>query len=562
MNYTILGDNDYLFNPIDSIFKSRGVNNKNLILNLDESCCHNYKLLSNIDIAVDKLIEHINKGSKVFVQADPDCDGYSSTSILINYINKTFDNVELIWELPTGKQHGVKVKNVPDDTGLVIIPDSGSNQFEEHKALKEKGIDVIVLDHHICEKESEDAIVVNNQLSPLYPNKNLSGAGIVYKFCVALDDRLGLQNADNYLDLLAVGNIGDMMDLREPETRYLVKKGLQSIKNPLLKEILIKQEFSMKGIVNIHNVGFFVCPLINAGIRFGSKEDKVQLMEALLESEQKVYYKKKDIYESIQVATARNLSNLRNRQNTARDKGADKIAALIEEKNLDKHSFLTVKVGEVLDKNLTGLVANNLAREHKKPVLLLREKEKGIFTGSARGYDKGGISNFREYLLNTGLFNFCEGHDNSFGVEIKSENIPLLEELLQKSEVSNTDSGIEVDFEIPYEEMNRDLVINVGEFKNEWGSTLPEPKLAYKDIAVDSSDITLIGKKKNTLKFTGNGIEFIKFFVKQEEFEVNFDLGETFYLDVIGKCSINEWNGNKTPQIEIVDYKVTDRLLF
>src|SRR5690606_2887501 len=162
------------------------------------------------------------------------------------------------------------------------------------KQLKDRGIDVIVLDHHDCEKESEDAIVVNNQLSPKYSNKNFSGAGIVYKFLQALDNKLEIKHADYYLDLVAVGNIGDMMDSRELETRYYMTKGLKKINNSFLKALFEKQEYSTKGIVNLINVAFYIVPLCNAAIRAGSTEEKLQMINAFLESNEKVYYKRKD----------------------------------------------------------------------------------------------------------------------------------------------------------------------------------------------------------------------------------------------------------------------------
>src|SRR5205085_11494007 len=115
---------------------------------------------------------------------------------------------------------------IPNDINLVIVPDAGSNQFKEHKQLKERNIDVIVLDHHECNEESGDAIVVNSQLSPDYPNKQFSGVGITYKFCKALDDKLGIKHADEYLDLVAIGNVADSQDMRSLETRYFVLKGL------------------------------------------------------------------------------------------------------------------------------------------------------------------------------------------------------------------------------------------------------------------------------------------------------------------------------------------------
>ncbi|MBD5016511.1 single-stranded-DNA-specific exonuclease RecJ, partial [Xanthomonas citri pv. citri] len=76
------------------------------------------------------------------------------------------------------------------DVDLVIIPDAGSSQFEEHEALNKRGTEIIVIDHHECERVSEHAIVVNNQLSPNYSNKTLTGAGMAYKFCQAIDEKL------------------------------------------------------------------------------------------------------------------------------------------------------------------------------------------------------------------------------------------------------------------------------------------------------------------------------------------------------------------------------------
>lgn len=156
-------------------------------------------------------------------------DGYTSAALLINYLSKAFPKLEIAWRLHEGKEHGLILDEIPEDVDLVIVPDSGSNQFEEHKALKKKGIDIIVLDHHECSKESENAIVVNSQISPDYENKQFSGVGITYKFCKALDEKLGASHADKYLDLVAVGNIADSQDMRSLETRHFVKKGLKEL---------------------------------------------------------------------------------------------------------------------------------------------------------------------------------------------------------------------------------------------------------------------------------------------------------------------------------------------
>ena len=102
---------------------------------------------------------------------------------------------------------------------LLIVPDAGSNDYKEHKILSDRGVEVIVLDHHEADKISTDAIIVNNQFHN-YPNKGLSGVGVVYKFCQVLDDTLGVKYADLFLDLVAIGLVGDMMSLLDFETKH------------------------------------------------------------------------------------------------------------------------------------------------------------------------------------------------------------------------------------------------------------------------------------------------------------------------------------------------------
>lgn len=116
---------------------------------------------------------------------------------------------------------------IPEGTTLVITPDSSSNEVAEHISLQAMNIDVIVLDHHEAPHDLTDpAIIVNNHMCD-YPNKGLSGVGIVYKFCKVLDSVLKVSYADDFLDLVALGMVADMMDMRELETRYLTWKGMQ-----------------------------------------------------------------------------------------------------------------------------------------------------------------------------------------------------------------------------------------------------------------------------------------------------------------------------------------------
>lgn len=560
MRYKLIGVNDYLIDPIKTILNNRGITDIEKFLNLDESVVNDWRLLKNIEKAVDCLLTHIKAKSNIFVQVDSDADGYTSSAILINYLKSIFPNINIKWELQEGKEHGIILDKVPSETNLVIVPDSGSNQYEIHSALKKRGIDVIVLDHHECEKESEDAIVVNNQLSPEYPNKNFSGAGIVYKFCKAIDEHLGVNKADYFLDLVAVGNIGDVMDMRELETRYYVLKGLENINNSFIQALLKQQEYSIKGVVNITSIAFYIVPLINAAIRVGDKEDKVDMMKSFLESNETVFNQKKDINETIQAATARRLYNLKNKQNRLRDKGVELIEKRIKEKRLLSNKVLIVNVTDILDKNLTGLVATQISNKYKRPVLLIRQKEDNtIFGGSARGYEKGVLKDFKQFLLDINKFIFCEGHKNAFGFEIEAEKLievnNIINDLLKDVEIDVDE--YEVDFIIPLEKLNPEIVYSIHKLRDIWGNNIEEPLIAVTNITVNKDDMQLLGKNKNTFKFKCRDIDFIKFNYNEETFNEVFN-GECFVMEIVGRCSVNQWDGKEIPQFIIEDFNLLE----
>lgn len=560
MRYKLIGVNDYLINPIKTILNNRGITDIERFLNLDESVINDWRLLKNIEKAVDCLLAHIKAGSNIFVQVDSDADGYTSSAILINYLKSIFPNINIKWELQEGKEHGIILDKVPSETNLVIVPDSGSNQYEIHSTLKKRGIDVIVLDHHECEKESEDAIVVNNQLSPEYPNKNFSGAGIVYKFCKAIDERLGINKADYFLDLVAVGNIGDVMDMRELETRYYVLKGLENINNSFIQALLKQQEYSIKGVVNITSIAFYIVPLINAAIRVGDKEDKIDMMKSFLESNETVFNQKKDINETIQAATARRLYNLKNKQNRLRDKGVELIEKRIEEKGLLSNKVLIVNVTGILDKNLTGLVATQISNKYKRPVLLIRQKEDStIFGGSARGYEKGVLKDFKQFLQDIDKFIFCEGHKNAFGFEIEAEKLiqvnNIINDLLKDVEIDVDE--YEVDFIIPLEKFNSQIIYDIHKLRDIWGNNIEEPLIALTNITVNKEDMQLLGKNKNTFKFKCRDIDFIKFNYNEKTFNEVFN-GECFVMEVVGRCSVNQWDGKEIPQFIIEDFNLLE----
>jgi single-stranded-DNA-specific exonuclease len=359
------------------------------------------------------------------------------------------------------------------------------------------------------------------------------------------------------LDLVAIGLIADMADTRNTETRYYITKGLSNIKNTFLQALIEKQSYSLKGDVTTVGVQFYIAPLINACVRSGNTEEKLQMFKSFLNSTELIYYKRNKEYEPIQVSTARLLGNIRNRQNKLRDEGTKEIEKRIQEKNLLENKVLIVNVTDILDKNLTGLVANKVAQQYKRPVLLLRLRE-DVLGGSARGYDKGFIKDFKHYLTNTGNFIFCEGHSNAFGVEITPEKLIEVNNLINE-ELKDIEIDIDiymVDFIIPSKQLKERLVKDLSKYKYIWGQNIEEPSIAIKDIEVNKDEIYLNGKTSKSIKFIHKGIEFIKFFSNEDEYNHLINKGERLVFDIVGKCDINEYQGKKTPQIKIVDYEV------
>lgn len=146
------------------------------------------------------------------------------------------------------KQHGLSdcINKISNYYSLVICPDSSSNDYKYHHDLFKKGIGVLVLDHHLADSISEYAVIINNQLSD-YPNKELSGVGVVWQFCRYIDNILNSNYANDFLDLVALGLCADMMSLRSFETRYLITKGFkkENIKNPFIDYMLDKNSFPL-----------------------------------------------------------------------------------------------------------------------------------------------------------------------------------------------------------------------------------------------------------------------------------------------------------------------------
>ena len=573
MKYKLIAKPNKNYSPMQQILVNRGIDVKDIehYLKTSDADILNPDLLDNMTEGVKRLISAIKNREKIFLIVDCDADGFTASAALVNYIYKVFPSTMdlLSIQLHEGKEHGIEEKwleeIVANEYKLVICPDASSNDYKQHKFLKDNGIDVLVLDHHDAEEVSENAIIINNQLSD-YPNKTLSGVGIVYKFCSKIDELMKIKEADTILDLVSLGMIADMMDMRNFETKHLIQKGLTRIENPFFKALVERQAYSIGETVTPIGVAFYIAPLINATIRVGTQNEKEVMFKAMLnhcayDMIPSTKRGEKGKTETIVTQAVRNATNVRNRQKKARDNGFEYVEQIIAANNLDKNKIIVVQVSEDLDKNLTGLIANQLMAKYQKPVLLVRETDEGLLQGSARGYDKSELKDLKSFLLERGFMEYAEGHAAAMGVGIYKDKVNALVDY-SNTVLANYDFS--ACYDVDYEYMSNDFkaqdIIDIGSMKSLWGKGVDEAMVVIKGIKITSNNITLMSANKNpTIKITlQNGTSLIKFGASQAEFESLKSSGYT-EIDVIGTCAINEWQGMITPQILIKDYEVVGK---
>lgn len=535
MNYKLIGNN-FIFSPIDTVLENREITKE--LFNVGRKAVVPYKNLDNIENGINVLIRNIDK--KILIIVDSDCDGLTSSAVLYRYLKHVFKDSNIDYILHNEKKHGLSddLTFNEEEYSLIILPDSSSNDFEQHKKLKDKGVDILVLDHHECDLGySQYATVINNQLSKNYPNKSLSGVGIVYKFICALDEYLDVKYSDTFLDLVALGNVADMMNLKSEETRFLVYKGIENINTTLIKAFIDDNKFELDNKYNIEKIGWVIAPKINGVLRSGILEEKIKLFQGLIS----------DDYDFC-LDVAKMCRNIKGKQDRNVKSALQKIDKLLKFKKINKCIILDISI---LDGAYRGLVAQKISDMYGVPTLLYSEKSKDTIGGSFRGSNLS--KTFRSDLLESGLLIMAQGHENAGGWEIKKDRLVDLEKYINekyKDKEIKIGKVFNIDFDIQSYELEEWIVDELASYENEFGNGIDFPLLLIKDIFLYGSDINI---NKNSFDFTYNNIKFIKKFatkVMKEQISSACEIK----LNIIGKCVLNTYKN--LGEIEIVDFEI------
>lgn len=340
---------------LENLLRERGVEDVKEYIKPTQNYLNNPAKLDNIEKGAELYLNVIKRNGNILIVVDSDCDGFTSATIIYQYTKKIAPEIRISYLLHEGKQHGLQdhidtIFEKGDNYDLIILPDSSSNDYKYHEQLKNICVPALVLDHHLTDVEiSDNAVVINNQLSKDYPNKELTGAGVTYQFCRYIDNLLKVDYADYFMDLAAWGIIGDMGSVLEMENRYIIEKGLSNIHNFFFQTLIDKQSYSMNDKINSTTVAFYIVPLINAMIRVGTMEEKERLFGAFVDGTKKVPSNKrgaKGTEELLAVESARECTNAKNRQNKIKDNAVDSLEAKIYKLGLIDNKVLFVRLDD------------------------------------------------------------------------------------------------------------------------------------------------------------------------------------------------------------------------
>lgn len=552
----------------ENLLRARGVQDIQEFCQPDESCLQSWRDLENIERAVKAVELTINDTRPYALIADCDVDGATSSAIIYQYLKRLNPEKEIQYFIHSGKQHGFsdlmeQLEN--KDWSMIIAPDSATNDGEY---IAHFSCPVLCADHHIKEENSvipPNMILVNNQTSHRYRNKDLCGAGVTWQLCRALDDFFQKDLAWDYIDLCALGIVADMMSMLEIENQYLVQTGFKNIKNKMFKTLLEKQDYSMGGKITPITVAFYIVPLINAMIRVGSMDEKERLYLSFVMPEVMVDCHKrgaKGTKERLCVESTRECVNAKSHQDKMKEQMVEKLEAKIFKKDLLSNQVLFIRLedDDIFPAELNGLVAMSLASKYKHPTIVARLNDEGYIRGSIRAPGNTELKSFKDFLMGTGLFEYVMGHDSAAGASILDRNLPKFHEIANR-ELSKIDFGenyYDVDFVMRANDPKiEEAIEELCAIEQVYGQQNEEPVIAITNLNVSQSDVKIIGKNLDTLRIEKNGITYVKFRAKDLIRELK-DFPGDMDITLVGKPNLNIWGGKTTPQIFITDLEIED----
>ena len=513
-------------------------------------------LMKDMKKAVDILEKKIQQKVKIRIIGDFDIDGVTSTYILLKGLTRIGVDVDTYIPDRVADGYGIHehliVRAESDGIDTIVTCDNGIAAAAEIQMAKEKGMTVIVTDHHEIPYREEngerkvilppaDAILNPKQYDCPYPNKNLCGAVVAFKYITALYERFNIpeKELEDYYELAAIATVGDVMDL-QGENRILVKEGLRRLKNTQNKGLqeLIRANALEDTKITAYHIGFVLGPCINASGRLDTAARSLALLNAQTKEEA--------------AKLAGDLTALNQSRKALTEKGKEEAIQLIETTELKNDRVLVVYLPDCHE-SLAGIIAGRIREKYHKPAFVLTKGEKSA-KGSGRSIES--YSMYEELVKCADLMVQFGGHPMAAGLSIEEKNIEKFRRQLNENCTLTEEDlrpKVVIDVPMPVSYITKELVEQIS-LLEPFGKGNTKPIFAQKGLRVLDSNI--IGKNKNVVKLKlldpqGVTMEGI-YFGEAEDF-VNF-IRERNSISVTYYPEINRFRGRESLQIIIQNY--------
>ena len=558
------------------VMANRGIGNYDdamSFIHCDIDRLSDISIMKGVKEGCEIIIDKIKNNKLIAVYGDYDVDGVMSTVILYSAIKECGGNV--MYYVPDRQKEGYGLnvsavdKLYEKGVDTIFTCDNGIASFEEINRAKELGMTVIVLDHHEPAFDEDrkdiipkaDVVIDPKQKDCPYKFKKMCAGGLAYRFSMYLFKHMGIETKrhNDYIAFSGIATICDIVDLLS-ENRIIAKRGIEALNksnNKGLRALIHICDLEDK-IINEYHIGFILGPCINATGRLETAKLSVELF--IEEDIEKAYELAKTLFE------------LNGERKELTINASNEAIEYIENSDLKDDDVLIV-YNEDIHESVAGIVAGRIKERFYKPVIVITNtEEEGIAKGSGRSIESYNI--FEELLKCKELFTKFGGHSMAAGLSLRKENIPILRKMLnENSKLTKEDLTpvIKIEKQLEIQDISMYLADELN-ILAPFGKDNPSPIFGSKKVLVER--IYLLGKNKNIMKFifktgfegtrfTGISFDCYDDFVKQTIDLYGKEMCDRIldgnradiYLDILYSIGINEYNGEKSVQINIKDLR-------
>lgn len=498
--------------------------------------------------AVDRILYAIEHKEKLLIAGDYDVDGVTSSALMMICLMPLGADINFFLPHRVKDGYGLSTKTIDRaaDNGykVVITVDNGITAFEPALRARERGIDLIITDHHKPHAHLPEAYAIVNphQADCAYPFKVFAGVGVSFKLMALLYEKCGRELPAKAYELLLLGTIADVVPLRG-ENRFWVRHGLHyvnRVESPSFK--VLKQNGNItKPSISATDIGFSIAPQINA---LGRLEDARQGVRFLIGSDQqeintvgKVLFElnqaRKDIERSIVQA----------------------VEAQIIRSGMDmSKEHIIIAADSTWPPGVIGLVASRMVSTYGKPTLLFHRTRDGLAKGSCRSIPE--FNMFEALHTCRDLLHQFGGHAQAAGLSLPEDNIPLLKERLEvliASQLTEFDlkQKLVVDAELLLADATKKLIADMHHLEP-FGNENKQPLFYVKDLVLVQKPVLLKDAHVKCSVFSQGVIKPVMFFNRPELYPLLNELGEQS-CDMVVQVMENHWNGKVNIELQGLD---------